>query len=271
MQAVAVMLAGLLDLSQNQFFLFTLVLVRTSGLVLAGPPFGSTEIPTQVRVFLAFTLAVLIFPGQLGAPVDPPVTLAGYMPLVGGELLVGYTLGTGVVLLLSGVQLAGQIIGQMSGMTLADLYSPGFDANVPLFSQFLYLVALAAFLLLGGHRLLMIGMLDTFAAIPPGTAGMSNALGETVVTLLVQSFSLGIRVAAPATAALLLASLVLGVISRTLPQLNVMALGFGLNALATFSILAASLAGMAWLFQDEIEPALQVVLDAVAGGATSSR
>jgi flagellar biosynthesis protein FliR len=148
-------------------------------------------------------------------------------------------------------------------MTLADVYSPGFDASVPVFSQLLYLVALAVFLMLGGHRLVMSGMLDTFAAIGPGGASLSNSLGETVVTLLVQSFSLGIRIAAPATAALLLASLVMGIISRTLPQLNVMALGFGLNALTTFGMMSASLAGMAWLVQDEIEPMFEAVMEAV--------
>jgi flagellar biosynthetic protein FliR len=253
----------MLDFTQHHLFIFLLVLARTSGLVLAGPPFGSSEIPAQVRVFLALALAMLIFPGQIQTPMDPPTTLAGYIPAMGGELFVGFLFGSATVLLFSGVQLAGQIIGQMSGMTLADLYSPGFDANVPLFSQLLYMVALAIFLLSGGHRLAMQGFLDTFAAIPPGSMGLTSSLTETTIALLVQSFSLGIRIAAPATAALLLASLVLGIVSRTLPQLNVMALGFGLNALATFGILAASLAGMAWLFEDEIEPALRMVLTAV--------
>jgi flagellar biosynthetic protein FliR len=247
----------MLDFTQHHLFILLLVLVRTSGLVLAGPPFGSSEIPTQVRVFLALALALLIYPSQIHVSVTPPTALAGYIPAIGAELLVGFLLGSGIVLLFSGVQLAGQIVGQMSGMTLADLYSPGFDANVPLLSQLLYMVALAIFLLSGSHRVVMAGFLDSFAAIPPGSMGMSTSLTDATLEMLVQSFSLGIRVAAPATAALLLASLALGIISRTLPQLNVMALGFGLNALATFGILAASLAGMAWLLEGEIEPALK--------------
>lgn len=251
------------DFTQHHLFLLALVLTRTSGVVLAGPPFGTNELPAQVRVLLALMLTVLIYPGQLGTPLTPPITLAGYIPAIGAELFIGFLLGSGVVLLFSGVQLAGQIIGQMSGMTLADLYSPGLDANVPLLSQLLYMLALAIFLLAGGHRLAMGGFLETFQTIPPGSMSINTSLSECVITLLVQSFSVGIRVAAPATVALLLASLVLGIISRTLPQLNVMALGFGLNALTTFGILSASLAGMAWLFQDEIEPTLRTVLDAM--------
>jgi len=253
-----------LALSLNHFLVFTLVLVRVSGLMLTGAPFGSAEAPMQVRGLLAFTLALLMTPGQLAAPVVWPASLAGYLVMIGGELLLGLTLGFGVMLLFSGVQLAGQVISQMSGMSLGDVFNPGVDDNIPLFSQLLYLVALAIFLMLGGHRMLMSGLLDTCVSLPLGAASIPDSLGEMVVDLLVQSFSLGVRTAAPATLALLLASLVMGVISRTLPQLNVMAFGFGLNALTTFSILSISLGGMAWLFEDEIEPMLRTVIETLA-------
>lgn len=256
-----------LDLSLNAFLVFTLVLVRVSGLMIVGAPLGSSEVPTHVRALLAFAVALLITPIQLSSPITWPASLLGFLILVGGELLLGATLGFGVRLLFSGVQLAGQIISQMSGMSLADVFNPGVDSSVPLFSQLLYLVSLAIFLILGGHRMAMSGLLESFAALPLGGLSVPDSLGEMVVSLLVQSFSLGVRTAAPATAALLLASLVMGVISRTLPQLNVMAFGFGLNALTTFGILSISFGGMAWLFQDEIEPALQTVFSALAAGS----
>ena len=69
--------------------------------------------------------------------------------------------------------------------------------------------------------------------------------------------------AAPAMVALLLATLILGLVSRTLPQLNVMALGFGLNALVTLAAIGVSLGGAAWVFQDQLEPMLHTVLNAL--------
>lgn len=254
--------------SVNGFLIFTLVLVRVSGLMLAGPPLGSPESPPQFRALLAFALAILLTPGQLATPAVWPSSLLGYLSLASGELLLGLTLGLGVSILFSGVQLAGQIVSQMSGMSLGSVFNPGVDESVPLFSQLFYLAALAIFLILGGHRMVMAGLLDTFAALPLGSVSplgdaFAGSLGEMVVALLSQSFSLGFRTAAPATLALLLASLVMGVISRTLPQINIMAFGFGLNALTTFVILSVSLGGMAWLFQDEIEPAVQTALDAL--------
>jgi flagellar biosynthesis protein FliR len=250
----------LLEFNRQQFLIFTLVLARLSGLMIAGPPLGGSEIPKQARAFLTVVLAVLVAPAQWPGAVEAP-SWAGHLLAIGGEILIGYTLGFGVTILFSGLQLAGQMVGQLSGMTLAEVYNPGLDADIPLFSQLFYFVALAVFFVVGGHRLLMAGLLETFVAIPVGGAGLDMSLADMLVTMIGESFSLGIRLAAPAIVAGLLASLVLGAISRTLPQLNAMALGFGLNALTTFSVLSISLGSMVWVFHDEIEPALQGIVE----------
>lgn len=251
-----------LPLNMHDVVIFTLVLTRVSGLMLTAPIYGSNEVPPQVRVFLAFALAMLIAPTQLAAPTPMPQTMVQMLLFVGGELLIGVVLGLGVMVLFAGVQLAGQIIGQLSGMALADVFNPGMDSSVPLFSHLLYLFTLAIYVIMGGHRLLMAGLLSTFVAMPPGTSqGLSEETVDAVVTLLVESFALGIRAAAPATVALLLATLVLGLISRTLPQLNVMAIGFGINAAATMLCMAASLGAIAWLFQESLEPHLALLFD----------
>jgi flagellar biosynthetic protein FliR len=91
-------------------------------------------------------------------------------------------------------------------------------------------------------------------------------LADTILTMIAGSFSLGIRAAAPAAAALLLATLVLGAISRTLPQLNVMSLGLGLNALVTFAALSLSMGAMIWAFHDEVQGAVEAVVGSMLNG-----
>ena len=85
------------------------------------------------------------------------------------------------------------------------------------------------FVAIGGHRRVMTALLDSFATLPPGGGAMPTEIGEMLTTLAAQSFRLGVQAAMPAMVAMLLATLVLGLISRTLPQLNVMNLGFGIN------------------------------------------
>jgi flagellar biosynthetic protein FliR len=120
---------------------------------------------------------------------------------------------------------------------------------------------MAVFLCIGGHRMVMAGLLDTFHAIPPGGAGLPDSVQQTCEVLLAESFSLGVQAAAPVVTALLLATLVVGLVGRTLPQLNLMALGFSLYALVMFGVLIISLGGIIWVFQDQVEPILNMMLE----------
>ena len=114
--------------------------------------------------------------------------------------------------------------------------------------------------------MVMAGLLDTFHALPPGSAVMPASLADTLVTLVGQSFALGIRAAAPVVASLLLANLVLGLISRALPQLNVLVVGFGLNALLALGILGISLGSAVFVFRDQVEPVIDAVLAGLKSG-----
>ncbi|HTQ40951.1 MAG TPA: flagellar biosynthetic protein FliR [Pirellulales bacterium] len=250
-------------LDTTPFIVFTFVLARVSGLVMTAPLFGSEQVPAQVRGLLAFALALMITPVQLAAPPAMPANLAFYALPLAGELLVGVLLGLGVKILLSGVQVAGQIISQMSGLSLAEVFNPDFDAEVPAIANMLHLVTLAVFAVIGGHRLLVGALLDTYRFLPVGHVMLPPALGSLTTSLLAESFSLAVRGAAPAIVALMLATIVLGLISRTLPQLNVLAVGFGLNALASFAVLAVSIGAIAWLFQEQLEPAVQAIVDSL--------
>jgi flagellar biosynthesis protein FliR len=241
------------------------VFSRIGGLMMTAPIYGSAEVPMRVRGLLAFGLALLITPLQTLKLAAQPETLVDFGLLVAGEILVGLTVGVGITILFSGVQVAGQVIGQMSGLQLADVYNPGLDANISVFSQLLFYVALGTFVLIDGHRRVMAALLDTFAWLPPGGGGMPQSITDTLCTLVVQSFVLGVQAAAPAMAALLLATLVLGLVSRTMPQLNVMTLGFGFNALITLGALCLSMGSVAWAFQDQVEPVLTSLLEALRG------
>jgi flagellar biosynthetic protein FliR len=254
------------ELSIHQFLTFTLVLVRVSTLVMVAPIFGTSDVPARVRGLLAVALALLIVPLELAKTTPQPDTLVGYLLLVGSEALIGLTLGLGVLVLFSGMHVAGQVISQMSGMQLADIFNPGLDASVPIFSQLLYYVALAVFVLIGGHRRVMEALLDTYVWLPAGQGGFSRSIVEAMTALLSQSFVLGVRAAAPAMVALLLATLILGLAGRTLPQLNVLALGFGFNSLTTLVMLSISLGAAAWIFQEQVDPVLATVLQALAPG-----
>lgn len=212
---------------------------------------------------LAAVLALLIAPTQWNANAALPGNQAAIAAALGGELLIGLLLGLSVAILLAGVQVAGQVIGQMSGLSLADVFNPGVDGEMSVVADLLYIVALAIFLIIGGQRLLIGALMETYMAVPLGHATLPASLGTLMPNLLSQSFSLAVRAAAPAMIALLLSSVVLGLVSRTLPQLNILSLGLGLNALVMLAVLGLSIGAIAWLLQEQLDPALTTVVAAL--------
>jgi flagellar biosynthetic protein FliR len=217
-----------------------------------------------VRALLAAAVSLLVLPTQWNATLPPPENLIDLGILVVTELLVGLFLSVGLLVLFAGVQLGGQIVAQMSGMTLATVFSPGISADVPLLSQFFYLSTLAFFLTFGGHRAVMGGLMATFGSVPLGSFELTRDVVDTLIVLVGESFHLGLRVAAPSMAALLLSTLVTGLISRALPQLNILALGFGINSMMTMAILSVSLGGVAWVFRNYTERVLDQLFEALA-------
>jgi flagellar biosynthetic protein FliR len=247
----------------QQLITFVLVLARTGALVLTAPMTGQSGVPPQVRGLLAVMLAALITPMQFGASQPAPANLVELAVLVANEMLVGLLLGVGVRLLLTAVQLTGQFISQLSGMSLADVFSPGFDADVPIFANFLLFLTMAVMLCLGGHRMVVEAMLDTFVVMPPGHAALGTDFVSVLSTILTQSLELGIRAGAPVMAALLLSTLILGLVTRTLPQINIIAVGFSLNALLTLAALFLTIGTIAWTLQEQSAETMRMIVDVI--------
>jgi flagellar biosynthesis protein FliR len=250
-------------ISVTWVLLFTFVLARVSGLVMTVPVFTGSEVPMQVRGLLSVAMALVLTPTQWGVHWPQPAGVVDFAILMAGEVLIGMILGLGIVILLSGMQVAGQVVAQMSGMALAEVLAPGSDDQMPLFSGMLNMTALAVFVVIGGHRALIDGLLHTFQTLPIGQGGGGASMTQAALNLLSGSFFLAVRAAAPGMIALLLATLVLGLIGRTLPQLNILVLGFGINSMVVLGTLSVSIGAVAILVSDYFEPALKTLLDAV--------
>jgi flagellar biosynthetic protein FliR len=262
------LLSPLLTLYLHQFLIFVLVLTRIGALIMTLPVLGGSNIPMQIRALLAVSVALLIAPLHWGMPLPEVENLGALGMLMAREAMLGLALGTSVMILLSGMQLAGQVTSQMSGLSLADVANPTFDTTVPILSQLLESLAIALFFLLGGHRLVLTALLDSFNWLPPGAATLPEDLVQVLVQVTAHSFHVGIRASAPVMVAMFLAVLVVALISRTLPQLNAVAIGLNFNAIILPLIVAVSIGSAAITFQDELAGVLEQVRTAIAPSAS---
>jgi flagellar biosynthetic protein FliR len=206
---------------------FVLVLARVAGLVLAAPVFGHLLVPVRVRVGIVALLAAVLATAL--PPVPAPATMSALALAVGIESIVGVLLGLVAQFVLVGVQLGGQLAGTQMGFGMASLIDPGSSAHVTIVSEWQQLVALAVFLALDVHHLLIRALLASFRSTPPGAAVLSAGGVQVLLALAGDVFATGVRIAAPVIVVLVLANLALGVLARTIPQLNVFVVGFPLN------------------------------------------
>ena len=146
---------------------------------------------------------------------------------------------------------------EITEVSLADVADPTFESSVPLASQLLEKTALVLFLLIGGHRQVLSALLDSFTAMPPGQAHLPTELVPLLGEVVATSFEVGLRAAAPVMAALLASTLLVALVSRTLPQLNAVVVGLNLNALLVLAVLGLTVGVAAWVL---VEPAEQAVI-----------
>jgi flagellar biosynthesis protein FliR len=302
----ALTMRQVVEVAMLNFYSFTLVLVRMSGLMIIGPIFGQRFIPTNIRVILVFTLALIITPALSGhaqlafhyLDVDQdqqlflnevpehlhdqflqmlsnhgrtnemslsiheysyllkiPQTTFEYVRVAVGELSLGLFLGFGVFVFLTGLQLSGEIIDQQTGLSLGEISNPGLEINSSITGQFLFLAGTAVFLLIkpiGGHLMMLSALVESFQVLPVGEAFVSSSSLDLLRDLVHQSLVLGVQIAAPILAIMSLVALTMGFLGHTVPQINVLVIGFPVRVFVSLSILGLVFTGMGDVLTDMV-------------------
>ena len=254
------------DLSLAQLAAFLLVLIRAAALIATLPFFGTTNVPDMVKGGLAMSLAILISPTVKISPQLLPHDMWQLSYLAVGELMIGAILGTIVRLLLTSVQIMGQLAGMQMGFAVANVFDPIGGGQVAVVAQFCYIMTLLAFLSVGGHLHFFRALADSFAVVPPGGFSLSRGLYEQLMNMIGQMFSLSLRLGAPVIGALLFTQVAMGVVAKTVPQMNILVVGFPVTITVGLLFLSLTLSvlvpHMAQVFRD-LGPVLDSFLKAM--------
>lgn len=237
---------------------FGLVLARVAGLVLAVPMLSSRQLPLAVKVWLIVTLSLMAFP-VVTPHLPGSLTLGHAAAGMVGEFVIGEILGFGAGMVFFAAQVGGKIVSHQSGMALGTVFNPVFDAESTALDQVWFFTTLMIFLGLRGHIAVITVLLGSFETVPPMMARFDGTLAEFAVGIMRSMFELALRFAGPAIAALLLTSLVMGFLTKTMPQLNILSVGFSLKIAAALSAVALTII----YSQDMVEDALFKGLDDV--------
>jgi flagellar biosynthesis protein FliR len=236
---------------------FSLILTRTGAFVMVLPVLGGSSLPRTVKVGLAMALAVLYFflLGGNAAPEsltqDGPISWLAFAVVVMKEALLGTFLGYAMGLVLLPVQIAGDYLGQEMGLALAAQSDPSATNPALVISQLFQMLASVLFLSLNGHHLFLAALHSTFLRIRIGDWSGQSAAGP-MVTGLAAAQEWGLMLAAPVGALLFLTSILLALMTRAAPQMNIFSLGFALR-------IGIGLGGMFLLMPDFISALVRTI------------
>ncbi len=247
-----------IPLDQLQGYL--LCLARVLALITAIPVFAGIQMTARIKIGLAVMTSLLLFPAMLPYTPKESLSLTTFGILILNEVILGTMVGLISQMVFASASFGGTVIGYQMGFAAANIFDPQTTQQLSLMSQFINILALLAFLTFNVHHYYFQAIVDSYRLLPPGFLDFSGGAVEQLMHLGSRMFALGIKFSAPVLALLLLTNLVLGILARVFPQLNVFMLSFPLNIGISFLVIGLTLGATFAVLRREFDTMIEHIL-----------
>jgi len=244
-------------------FSLMLPLTRILGFIAIAPFFSNKSFSIPVKVAFGVLLALIVIPTVPNIPRIDILSLSGVLVLA-QQILIGLAMGLTAQIIFTGIEMAGQVSGLMMGFGFASFFDPQSQTSTPVIGSMMNILAMMVFLSINGHLLLVSGLVDSFQSFPIEMQAQAID-GMTIATWGSKIFSIGLQIALPMIAALLITNIALGILTRAAPQLNIFGIGFPITicvGFIVFSLMMPSLAPAYRHFLEQGITASQTILKA---------
>ena len=217
------------NMSAEQVEILVLIFLRVSAMIVTIPIVGDSVVPFRVKGGLSLLITLLLFPIVPTAAWKLSSDIFSMVFRMAGEIMIGVMVGFTSRLIFDGIQLAGQLIGFQMGFSIVNVIDPINNEQVSIISQFQYLVAVLIFLVMNGHHIFLYAIGESFRILPPLGFHFSGELMQLILGFVKNMLEVAIKTGAPIIAVLLFMSVGLGLVARTVPQINIFIVGFPLQ------------------------------------------
>jgi flagellar biosynthesis protein FliR len=239
---------SIFQISALEFEKLLLLIMRVGGILVAAPIFSHRSVPNLIKIGLIILLSLILLPTIRAMEIKLPPDLLGLSTVLVKEVAAGLAIGFTAQLLFIGVQFAGDLIGLQMGFGIVNVMDPNSEAQVPLIGQYQSILATLIFLSLNGHHLVLMAISNSLHAIPLGQVNFTGMSADIIIRGGVNTLAQGIKLGAPCIVTLFLLDVAMGVIARTVPQMNIFIVGFPLKIGGGLLMLAASLPLFGYVF-----------------------
>lgn len=218
---------------------FILLFFRFAALFMATPIFSHNSIPTSLKAAMAFFFAVVFYSSM--PALNIPITTPSIVIAILSELLFGLAVGIVLQLAFNVISFAGGQISFMMGFSMASAIDPQSGVSMPIISQFLSLMALMILFSIDMHHWILLFIEESLHKVPLGGFMMSENLFNYILSAVSNMFMVGFVIAFPITALSLLSDVIFGMLMKTMPQFNLLVIGFPIKITVAFVILIVTL------------------------------
>ena len=220
------------DILQGQLAAFLLVLSRTSGIFFISPFFGASNVPYQLRAAAAIATAILIFPTIVRETVvTAPAHVLMFAGTIAQELFVGWLIGFVAYVAMAAINMSGKIMDMQVGFSVANVMDPTSGQQAPLIGSFLYYLATIYFLVSNGHHVILAALVQSFRSVPLDGVIWNPSIADFMINITNGVFLVGMKIAMPVTFAILITNVGMGILARTMPQMNIFVVGIPMHLL----------------------------------------
>jgi flagellar biosynthetic protein FliR len=212
-------------LLQNQVGFFLLIFVRITGIFIMAPVFGSKDVNTYIKAGLALIITYILFPLAFNSTIAIPEQLLPYLFIVLGEFVVGLIIGFVSSLVFSAIQMSGQLLDMQIGFGVINIIDPQSGGQVPLIGNFKYTLALLIFLATNGHHVLLSALFTSFKLIPVTGVVVHSTLTDFIIKMVSGTFVIALKISMPILITIVITDIALGILARTMPQMNIFVVG----------------------------------------------
>jgi flagellar biosynthetic protein FliR len=238
---------------------FILPLFRIGAVLMTMPIFGTTLVPTRVRLYFALAITVVVVPGLPPMPQVHALDLSALL-LIAEQIIIGALMGLSLQLFFQAFVVAGQIISIQMGMGFASMVDPTNGVSAAVIGQFLTMLVTLLFLGMNGHLVVFEVLTESFTTLPVGSAMLINHFWE-MANKLGWVLGAAMLLVLPAITALLVVNIAFGVMTRAAPQLNIFSIGFPLTLVLGLVIFWVGLGDILNQYQPLATEALQLLRD----------
>jgi flagellar biosynthesis protein FliR len=226
--------------STAEIIRLVIVLTRISGIMILAPFFSNQLFPIHVRIAFTLMTAFVMAPSLPLKQIPAELDLSSVVALLIGELCIGLILGFAALCVFAGLQFAGQVVSFQMGFSLINVIDPQSNVESPVFSFLYNYIGLLLFLLINGHHWFLQAINESFSYMAVGGIQMQAPLAEHIMRLSAHILVIGVRIAGPVIAVTVISDVLIGVIGRTAPQINILIVGMPLKLLVGFGCLSVS-------------------------------